>query len=51
VQHKRINIQHIYVVTTDTDAGAGIVRAVEANGFPDQIEVIDGFELIAELTS
>lgn len=47
----RDDIQYVYVVTTDTDAGTGVVMAVEANGFPDQIEVIDGFELITELTS
>jgi hypothetical protein len=45
------DIQYVYVVTTDIDAGDGVIMAVEANGFPDQIEVIDGFELLAELTS
>lgn len=48
---EQANIPFVYVVTTDTDAGNGVVKAIEMNGFPDQIEVIDGFDLIAELTS
>ena len=42
---------HIYLVTTDTHAGEGSVAAVEDAGFDGQIEVVDGFELIDEITS
>lgn len=42
---------YIYLVTTDTDAGNGAVAAVEAAGFSGQIEFVDGFELITEITS
>lgn len=44
-------IPYVYVVTTDTDAGAGIAKAVRENGFPEQIEVIDRFNLIDDLTT
>ena len=42
---------YIYLVTTDIHAGEGAVAAVEAAGFDDRIEVVDGFELIEEITS
>jgi hypothetical protein len=42
---------YIYLVTTDIHAGEGSVAAVEAAGFDDRIEVVDGFELIEEITS
>lgn len=38
------------VVTTDTDAGAGVKRAVEAAGFEGQINIRDGFAFIDEIT-
>ena len=42
---------YIYLVTTDTHAGGGSVAAVEDAGFDGQIEIVDGFELIEEITS
>lgn len=44
-------VVHVYLVTTDTHAGEGSVAAVEAAGFDGQIEVVDGFDLIEEITS
>lgn len=40
----------VVVVTTDTDAGEGVVAALEANGFEDRVRFKDGFELIDEIT-
>lgn len=40
----------VCVVTTDVDAGDGVVAALEANGFADRARFKDGFELIAEIT-
>jgi hypothetical protein len=40
----------IVVVTTDTDAGKGVVAALEANGFQGRVWFKDGFELIDEIT-
>ena len=40
----------ICVLTTDDDAGNGVVTAIEAHGFDGQITFKDGFELIAEIT-
>jgi hypothetical protein len=42
---------YISLVTTDIDAGEGAVAAVEAAGFSGQIEVVDGFELLTQITS
>jgi hypothetical protein len=42
---------YIYLVTTDIHAGEGTVAAVEAAGYDGRIEVVDGFELIDEITS
>jgi hypothetical protein len=39
----------IAVVTTDTDAGEGVVAALTANGFEDRVQFKDGFELIDEI--
>lgn len=39
----------VCLVTTDTDAGQGVVTAVEAAGFTDQITFKDGFELIESI--
>ena len=36
----------ITVVTTDTDAGRGVVRAIETRGFEGQIQFKNGFNLI-----
>ncbi|WP_049925341.1 hypothetical protein [Halopiger goleimassiliensis] len=40
----------VVVVTTDIDAGEGVVAALEANGFEDRVRFEDGFELIDEIT-
>ena len=39
-----------YVVTTDVDAGEGVVAALEAHGFEDRIRLKNGFELIEVIT-
>jgi hypothetical protein len=41
---------YICLVTTDTDAGDGVVAALDANGFEGRVQVKDGFELIDEIT-
>ncbi|WP_433631139.1 hypothetical protein [Halomicrococcus sp. NG-SE-24] len=41
----------VCILTTDVDAGTGVVAVLEAHGFEGQISFKDGFELIAELTS
>jgi hypothetical protein len=38
------------VVTTDIDAGEGVVAALAANGFDDCVQFRNGFELIDEIT-
>jgi len=40
----------VCVVTTDTDAGEGVVAALTANGFEERARFKDGFELIDEIT-
>lgn len=40
----------VCLVTTDADAGQGVVTAIEAAGFTDQITFKDGFELIESIT-
>jgi hypothetical protein len=47
---ERGDIFFVTVVTTDRDAGEGVVRALEAHGFDGRIEFKDGFELIEEIT-
>lgn len=42
--------EFLVVVTTDADAGEGVVAALEANGFEDCVRFKDGFELIDEIT-
>ncbi|MGB9966438.1 hypothetical protein [Halobacterium hubeiense] len=42
--------EFVVVVTTDADAGEGVVAALEANGFEDRARFKDGFELIDEIT-
>ena len=44
------NTSAVCVLTTDHDAGNGVVTAVEANGFEGQITFKDGFELISEIS-
>lgn len=41
---------HVYIVTTDIDAGEGVVAALEANGFENRVQFKNGFELIDEIT-
>lgn len=38
------------IVTTDVDAGEGIVSALSRNGFDERVQFKDGFELIDEIT-
>ncbi|WP_049946407.1 hypothetical protein [Halalkalicoccus jeotgali] len=40
----------VCLLTTDADAGQGVVTAIEAAGFTDQITLKDGFELIESIT-
>lgn len=40
----------VCIVTTDTDAGDGVLAALDANGFGNQATFQNGFELIDELT-
>ena len=39
-----------YIVTTDIDAGEGIVSALSRSGFDGRVELKDGFELIEEIS-
>lgn len=43
------DVEFIAVVTTDTDAGEGVVTALTANGFEDRVQFKDGFELLDEI--
>lgn len=43
-------VRFVCVVTTDIDAGEGVVAALGANGFEDRIQFKNGFELIDEIT-
>ena len=40
----------VCVVTTDIDAGGGVVASLEANGFENRALFKNGFELIEEIT-
>lgn len=40
----------VCIVTTDVDAGNGVVAALTANGFEDRVQFRNGFELIEEIT-
>ena len=42
--------EFVCVVTTDVDAGEGVVASLEANGFQNRAQFKDGFELIDEIT-
>lgn len=39
----------LYLVTTDTDAGRGVVAALDGHGFEGQVEYRNGFEFIEEM--
>lgn len=39
-----------YIVTTDVDAGDGVVSALSQNGFNDRVRFKNGFELLKEIT-
>lgn len=41
---------YVYIVTTDVAAGEGVVAAVQGQGFVGQIEFVDGFQLIDDLS-
>ncbi|RQG90928.1 hypothetical protein [Natrarchaeobius chitinivorans] len=41
---------HICLVTTDVDAGEGVVAALGANGLENRVQFKNGFELIDEIT-
>lgn len=40
----------VRLVTTDRDAGAATARVLESHGFGGQVEVQDGFELLADIS-
>ena len=40
---------YVCIVTTDIDAGEGVVAALEANGFENRAQFKNGFELIDEI--
>lgn len=42
--------QSVCIVTTDTDAGEGVVAALATQGFEDRIQYRDGFDLIDQIT-
>jgi 23S rRNA U2552 (ribose-2'-O)-methylase RlmE/FtsJ len=42
--------EFVCVVTTDIDAGEGVVASLEANGFENRAQFKNGFELINEIT-
>lgn len=44
------DVEFACVVTTDVDAGEGIVTALSRNGFDDRVQFKNGFELIDEIT-
>jgi len=44
------NADCVCVVTTDIDAGDGVVAALTANGFEGCVQFKDGFELLDEIT-
>lgn len=41
---------YVCIVTTDIDAGEGVVTALEANGFEDRARFKNGFEMIDSIT-
>jgi hypothetical protein len=43
-------VEFACIVTTDIDAGEGIVSALSRNGFDGRVQFKDGFELIAEIS-
>ena len=42
--------EFVCVVTTDIDAGEGVVASLEANGFGNRAQFKNGFELIDDIT-
>ena len=42
--------EYVCVVTTDVDAGEGVVASLEANGFQNRTKFKNGFELIEAIT-
>jgi hypothetical protein len=43
------DVDFLYLVTTDTDAGRGVVAVLDAYGFEGQVEYRNGFEFIDEI--
>ena len=41
---------HVCLVTTDVDAGEGVVAALATNGLENRVQFKNGFELIDEIT-
>jgi len=50
VELLQIDSEFVCVVTTDIDAGEGVVASLEANGFENRAQFKNGFELINEIT-
>ncbi|GAA0721072.1 hypothetical protein J2744_000379 [Halorubrum trapanicum] len=44
------DVEFACIVTTDIDAGEGIVSVLSRNGFDDRVQFKNGFELIEEIT-
>ncbi|MFC7134984.1 MULTISPECIES: hypothetical protein [Salinibaculum] len=44
------DVEFACIVTTDIDAGEGIVSALSRNGFDDRVQFKNGFELIEDVT-
>ncbi len=42
--------EYVCIVTTDIDAGSGVVVSLEAEGFERRVQFKNGFELIDEIT-
>lgn len=43
------NADFVCIVTTDRDAGEGVVAALEANGYVNRVRFENGFELIDDI--
>lgn len=50
VQLLEMGASHVCLVTTDSDAGEGVVAALAANGLENRVQFSNGFELIDEIT-
>lgn len=50
VEQLRWQNDFVCIVTTDIDAGEGVVASLEANGFENRVQFKNGFELIDKIT-